>query len=208
MTPARNRLIAIVTVGLAGLALQACQPATPGAVSDSGPSTGQALIGGPFQLVDQDGRSVDQRVLDGRWSAVYFGYTYCPDVCPTTLQALAQAKARLGPAAAALQVVFVSVDPKRDTPAQLKSYLSAPIFPQPTLGLTGSPDAVAAAAKAYRVYYQAQGTGDAYTVNHSSVIYLMNPHGRFDRVLSASQTPQAMATQIAAAMRAGPGAAT
>jgi protein SCO1/2 len=90
-------------------------------------ASGTALIGGPFQLVDQDGRTVNQGVLNGKWSAVFFGYTYCPDVCPTTLQTLAQAKVALGAAARDLQVVFVSVDPDRDTPAQMKAYLARPV---------------------------------------------------------------------------------
>jgi protein SCO1/2 len=190
------------------IALAGCGPGRQAqAGGDAGAATGVALIGGPFQLVDQNGKAVDQRVLDGKWSAVFFGYTYCPDVCPTTLQTLAQAKGRMGGQAKDLQVVFVSVDPDRDTPAQLKSYLATPAFPQPTLGLTGTPAAVAAAAKAYKVFYQKQGSGDGYAVNHSSIIYLMNPQGKFDRVLSESLTPTEIATQIGEAMKAGPKAA-
>jgi protein SCO1/2 len=170
-------------------------------------SSGTALIGGPFQLVDQDGKAVDQRILDHRWSAVFFGYTYCPDVCPATLQLLAQAKAQMGGAGKAVQVVFISVDPDRDTPAQLKSYLATPAFPQPTLGLTGSAAQIAAAAKAYRAYYQKQGSGAGYAVNHSALIYLMNPAGQFDRVMAESLTPKEIAAQIEDAMRIGPKAA-
>ncbi len=206
MEPIRNRLLRPMVVWIlacgagATLLLAGCGPQAP-AQGGAAQSSGQALIGGPFQLVDQDGKPVDQGVLDGKWSAVFFGYTYCPDVCPTTLQTLAQAKARLGDRAKGLQVVFVSVDPERDTPAQMKSYLATPAFPQPTLGLTGSAQAVAAAAKAYRVYYQKHGTGEGYTMDHSSVIYLMNPKGQFDRVLSESQTPAEIATQIGDAMK-------
>ena len=169
-------------------------------------SSGEALVGGPFQLVDQNGRPADQDLLKGRWSAVFFGYTYCPDVCPTTLQALAQAEARLGDRAKALQVVFISVDPERDTPAQMKTYLSTPAFPKGAIGLTGTPAQVAAAAKAYRVYYQKDGKGDGYAVSHSSIVYLMNPAGKFDRALTESQTPAEVATQIGEAMaQAGKG---
>jgi len=186
------------------LVLAGCGPSKPIQSGGEATSSGTALIGGPFQLVSQDDRPVDQSVLNGKWSAVFFGYTYCPDVCPTSLQTLAQAKTVLGAAAKDLQVVFISVDPDRDTPAQMKAYLAGPAFPQPTLGLTGSAGQVAAAAKAYRVYYQKQGTGEGYAVNHSAIIYLMNPEGKFDRVMAQSLTPAEMATQIRQAMDAGP----
>ncbi len=100
--------------------------------------------------------------------------------------------------------MFVSVDPERDTPAQIKAYLAAPAFPRGTIGLTGTTTQVAAAAKAYRVYYQKQGTGEGYTLNHSSIVYLMDPTGKFDRVVSESQTPAEIATQIGDAMASGP----
>jgi protein SCO1/2 len=180
-----------------GLALAAC-----GRSSDSGAATssGEALVGGPFHLVDQNGRPADQTLLKGKWSAVFFGYTYCPDVCPTTLQALAGAEAKLGDKAKNLQVVFISVDPERDTPAQLKTYLSIPAFPRNTIGLTGTPAQVAAAAKAYRVYFQKEGQGAGYTLAHSSIVYLMNPAGKFVSALTESQTPSEVATQIGDAM--------
>jgi protein SCO1/2 len=206
MSARRNRLIpgrASLALAIAlGLALGAC--GKPGA-GESGTvqSSGEAAVGGPFQLVDQDGRAVDQSLLQGKWSAVFFGYTYCPDVCPTTLQALAQAQTLLGDKARNLQVVFVSVDPERDTPTQLKTYLSTPAFPKGTVGLTGTPAQVAAVAKAYRVYFQKDGQGAAYAVAHSSIVYLMNPKGKFDRALTESQTPSEVATQIGDAMAAG-----
>lgn len=163
--------------------------------------TGQPAIGGPFQLVDQDGRKVDESLLKGKWSAVFFGFTYCPDVCPTTMQALAAAEQRLGPKADKLQVVFVSVDPERDTPAQLKTYLSNEGFPEQVVGLTGTPEQVAAAAKAYRVYFKKAGEGDDYLVDHSTPTYLMDPKGRFARVLPYGISPEEIATQVSDAMR-------
>jgi protein SCO1/2 len=199
MSAARTCLILLLAAGLASCGPKSAAP-SGGAIE----SSGQAMVGGPFHLVDQDGKPADQQVLDGKWSLVFFGYTYCPDVCPTTLQVLAQAKARLGGDARDVQVVFVSVDPERDTPAQIKAYLTAPSFPHPTLGLTGSPDQIAAAAKAYRAYYKKQGTGEGYSVAHSSIIYLMNPDGKFDRPLSETLTPTDMASQIRDAMRNGP----
>ena len=184
--------------------LASCGPKSSGRAGAPAAATGQALIGGPFQLVDQDGRPVDQRLLNGKWSLVFFGYTYCPDVCPTTLQVLAQAKARLGGDAGKVQVIFISVDPDRDTPAQIKAYLETPSFPQPTLGLTGSPAQIAAVAKAYRVYFKKQGAGEGYSVAHTAVIYLMTPDGQFDRPLAETLTPADMAAQIKDAIRSGP----
>jgi len=140
-------------------------------------------------------------MLKGKWSAVFFGYTFCPDVCPTTLQSLAEAQDRLGSKAASLQVVFITVDPTRDTPRQLKAYLSSPAFPKGAVGLTGAPAQVAAAAKAYRVFYQNQGAGADYSVEHSSAVYLMDRQGRFDRVIDVSQPPGQIAKQISEAMQ-------
>ncbi len=203
MLAPRNRLI-VIAVLLAGLWLCGCGPRGQGGSSGDVSASGAAMVGGPFQLVDQTGKTVDQHLLDGKWSAVFFGYTYCPDVCPTTLQILAQAKARLGARGKDLQVVFVSIDPARDTPAQMKGYLATPSFPQPTIGLTGSAAQVAAVAKAYRVYYAKQGTGDGYAMAHTSLVYLMNPQGKFDSILSESQTPDQFATQIGDAMKKAP----
>ena len=112
------------------------------------------LPGGAFHLVDQTGKPVSENILKGKWSAVFFGFTYCPDVCPTTLQVLAQAQDQLGPRAKDFQVVFVSVDPGRDTPEQLANYLSNSAFPKATLGLTGTPAQIAQIARAYRVVYE------------------------------------------------------
>ena len=165
-------------------------------------TTGTALVGGPFQLVNQDGQATTEAALRGRWTVVFFGYTYCPDVCPTTLQRLAQAQASLGDRGRNLQVIFFSVDPQRDTPAQLKAYLSGTAMPRNVTGLTGTPEQVAAAARAYRVFYQRAGTGPSYTVDHSTAAYLMNPQGRFERILPYDMTPPQIAQQISQAMAA------
>jgi len=166
-----------------------------------GGSQDQALVGGPFQLTDQTGKRVDEGLLKGKWTAVFFGYTYCPEACPTTLTTLARAQDQLGPKAQKLQVVFVSIDPDRDTPAQLKTYLSSQSFPKGTIGLTGSAADVAKAAKAYRVFYQKSGTGPDYAMDHSTALYLMNPRGRFDRVIAYGLPPEEVARQIGDAMR-------
>ena len=184
----------VILAVLAGFwAWRAAESPTPGAAPG---------IGGSFHLVDQTGRPVDQTVLKGKWTAVFFGYTSCPDVCPTTLQTLGAAAAGLGPDRRRLQIVFITVDPQRDTPAQLKDYLSSSAFAPGVIGLTGSPAQVAQAAKAYGVYYQRQGDGDAYAVNHSSAIYLMNPQGRFDSVIAYGLSPQQTRDSLLKAMRA------
>src|SRR6201996_8584732 len=156
MSTARNRLIFLTAVMSGALALCGCGPKGGSGASTPVQSSGEALVGGPFQLVDQNGKPADQNLLKGKWSAVYFGYTYCPDVCPTTLQMLGSASRSLGDRAKDFQVVFATVDPARDTPAQLKAYLSNAVFPPGAIGLTGTDQQVAAMAGAYRVYYQRQ----------------------------------------------------
>lgn len=158
-------------------------------------------IGGPFQLVDQNGRAVDQNVLKGKWNAIFFGFTYCPDLCPTTLHELSTATTLLGDDGKKFRIVFVSVDPERDNPEQMKAYLDAQGLPAGTLGLTGTPAQTAQVAKAYKVFYQKVGTGPDYEVNHTGVIYLMDPKGRFSTALGPAMSPQEMAGQIEKAMR-------
>jgi len=165
--------------------------------------TGQPLVGGPFQLVDQDGRAVDQTMLNGRWSLVFFGFTYCPDFCPTTLATLTATQTQLGPEAEKLQIVFISVDPERDTPQALKDYLSSDGFPEGVIGLTGSADQIAGAARAYRAYYQKVGEGDAYTMNHSLTVYLMGPDGLFRSAIAHDLGPDRSAELIRRAMARG-----
>ena len=166
-------------------------------------STGQADVGGPFQLVDHDGRPVDQTMLEGKWSLVFFGFTYCPDYCPTTLQALDATKQRLGEKARDLQIVFISVDPERDTPQALKDYLSSDGFPEGVIGLTGTPEQVKAAADAYKAFYQKVGEGEHYTMNHSLTVYLMGPDGKFRTALAHDMGPERAAQVIERAMARG-----
>jgi protein SCO1/2 len=165
-----------------------------------GASPAPSAVGGPFQLVDQTGAPVDQGLLRGRWSAVFFGYTYCPDVCPTTLAALGQAVADLGADSRRFQVVFITVDPERDTPAALKTYLASPTFPPGVRGLTGSPKQIATVAAAYHVYYQKVPQGASYSMDHTAVVYLMDPEGRFVRPLDVGVAPTQIARQIRSAI--------
>lgn len=171
-----------------------------------GPQPQTVAVGGPFQLVDTSGHTVNQDLLKGKWSVVFFGFIHCPDICPTTLFELGQVEPLLGADADKVQTVFISVDPGRDTPAQMKTYVANAAFPKRIVGLTGTVAQVDAAAKAYRVYYQKVGDGADYTVNHAAYSYLMNPKGRFACVLPYDLAPEQTAAKIKAALKRGPGA--
>ena len=134
-----------------------------------------AAIGGPFQLTDQNGKAVTDKNLKGKPTLIFFGYTHCPDVCPTTLSDIAQALDQLGPVASQIQPLFVTVDPERDDPATMRDYTQA--FGTRILGLTGSPAQVAAIAKAYHVYYAKHPEGTGYSMDHSAIVYVMRPDG-------------------------------
>lgn len=188
---------------MAGVALGGGAYAWKTVGSTSAPAvSGQAAIGGPFQLIDQDGRPANEQLLRGKWTAVFFGYTYCPDFCPTTLNRLQAATELMGKDGRDLQVVMISVDPERDTPAALKSYLEGFSFPGGVQGLTGAPEQVDAAAKAWRVYRRKNGSGDDYLVDHFTGVYLMDPQGRFNTVFTHGLTPEETARLIRAAMEA------
>jgi cytochrome oxidase Cu insertion factor (SCO1/SenC/PrrC family) len=141
---------------------------------------GRPAIGGPFALTDQDGRTVTSDSLKGKPTLIYFGYTYCPDVCPTSLLLMETAIDKLGPdAAKKVNLVFITIDPTRDTEKLIKDYVEnfGPTF----IGLTGTQDQVAAAARAYRVYFQKVPGKDGapYLMDHSSIVYLLDRNGRF-----------------------------
>jgi protein SCO1/2 len=154
-----------------------------------------SAIGGPFRLVDQNGKTVTDADLKGKWSLVYFGYTHCPDACPTALNDIAIALDELGPQRNAVRPVFVTVDPERDTPAVLKSYVTA--FDAPILALSGTPEEIAQAAKGYRVYYAKHPeAGGDYSMDHSSVIYVMDPEGRFTASFTQENSPEEIAERL------------
>jgi cytochrome oxidase Cu insertion factor (SCO1/SenC/PrrC family) len=136
-------------------------------------------IGGPFTLTDQDGRRRTDMDFHGRLMLVYFGFTYCPDVCPTDLQQIGLALDRLGPSGEMVQPVFITVDPERDTPDHLQQYM--PLFHPRFVGLTGDAAAIEAAARAYRVYFAKVERADRadYTVDHSGFIYLIGRDGEY-----------------------------
>lgn len=160
---------------------------------------GEAAIGGPFTLTDQDGRPVTDRDFRGRLMLVYFGFTSCPDICPTGLQTIAQALDELGDSAAAVAPILITVDPERDTPEALKEYVVS--FHESLIGLTGSPEQIAQAAKAYRVYYQKVKLKDSsldYSVDHSGFIYLMGRDGKYLAHFRHNTTPEEMSRRIRA----------
>lgn len=135
-------------------------------------------IGGPFKLVTHKGGTLSDQDLAGQPFAVFFGFTHCPDICPTTLWEMSEALKELGPDAEKLRVLFISVDPTRDTPEFLASYLQS--FDPRIFGLTGSEEEIAAVGKAYRAYWEKVPTeGDDYTMNHTASIYLMDGRGQF-----------------------------
>jgi protein SCO1/2 len=200
----RGRLIAIVAAVVAGVAVGAVSrfllPRDDGAAAvRQGAGFGEAAIGGAFQLVDADGRARSDAEFRGKLLLVEFGYTFCPDVCPLGLQLFADVLDRLGPAADQVQPIFITLDPARDTPEVLRSYVEH--FSPRIVALTGSKDAIDAAAKAYRVYYRLAAdaaTNPNYMVDHSAILYLMGRDGRFITHFTHETPPD----RVVAAIRA------
>jgi len=191
-----SRLAAIVAgVAIAVVVVLAWRHylAPPAATVSRGPT-----IGGPISLVDQDGKPVTGADFRGHFVLVYFGYTFCPDVCPTSLSTMADAIDLLGEDGKKVIPVFITVDPERDTPEQLKMYVSH--FHPRMVGLTGTLEQVKAAAKAYRVYFakvhEDGADADDYVMDHTSIIYLMGPDGTFRAHFSYDAGPEAIAKRI------------
>ncbi|HUQ36262.1 MAG TPA: SCO family protein [Aestuariivirga sp.] len=158
--------------------------------------TGTALVGGPFTLTDQDGRKVTEKDFLGKYMVVFFGYTYCPDICPTELQVMSAALDTLGPKADVIRPVFISVDPGRDTPDVLKQYVGN--FHPRLMGLTGTPEEIASVAKTYRVFFsRVENSGsDTYLMDHSTIMYLMDPQGKFLRHFTYTNDAPALAKAL------------
>lgn len=148
-----------------------------------------ARLGGPFTLVDTHGRTFTDADLKGMPYVMFFGFTYCPEVCPTTLTALTAEMKALGPDADKLKVIYVTIDPERDTPAQMREYLT--MFDPRIIGLTGTPVQVAQIAKAYNVYYmKTQLPGGSYTMDHTAGIYLVRRDGSFVTLMNYQTAPK------------------
>ena len=176
-------------------------------VIEAGPSSqgrilGQPTIGGPFSLVDGDGGEVTDQSFPGKHLFVYFGFTYCPDICPTELVSMSDALDLLKPEeAAAFQPIFITIDPDRDTPAVVKEYVAN--FHDRMVGLTGTPEQIKQAASAYRVYYAKQESenGRPYQMAHSSYIYVVDPDGLYVRHFSVGKTADEIAEGLRATLR-------
>ena len=146
-------------------------------------ATTPAPLDGHFALTTLDGKDVTDADYRGKWLLIYFGYTFCPDVCPTTLTQIGGALDALGPQAKEFQPIFITVDPARDKPAVLRDYMKS--FDPRILALTGEPDDIETSAKSFHVYYRPRSLGNGqYTVDHSSYIYVMNPKGKFVELLT------------------------
>jgi protein SCO1/2 len=201
----------VLAIGLLGWQLEvergriqdSKQKAAEAALSPPGstpPNT--AKIGGSFDLINQDGKTVHDSDFAGKYLLIYFGYTNCPDMCPTGLQSMSLAMNALGNDADKVQPLFITVDPARDTPERLKEYDSA--FHTQIIGLTGPADEIAAVAKEYQVYYE-KGDGDQdYEVNHSSLIYLMNPSGNLVTTFDEEVDPNLIVAALKKAWGAQP----
>jgi protein SCO1/2 len=157
---------------------------------------GQGPIGGPFRLIDHTGAVRTDADYRGKLALIYFGYTHCPDVCPTDLQAMASVLDLLGDAGRAVQPLFITVDPERDTPGHLASYV--PLFHPRLVGLTGEASAIRQVARAYKVYYAKVILSDAsdYVMDHSAFIYLVDGEGRYLGFFPPGTSPERMATVI------------
>jgi protein SCO1 len=154
-----------------------------------------AAIGGPFQLTDQNGKAFTDKNLKGKPTLIFFGYTHCPDVCPTSLFEISEVLRAMGKDADKVNAVFISVDPERDTQAAMKDYLSS--FDPHLEGLSGDPDAIANVIKSYRVYAKKVPTKDGdYTMDHTALIYLMDRDGRFVSPFNLKRTPEEAAVEL------------
>jgi len=172
---------ALLIAGAAGAGLY-LQPWLGAPASD-----GAAALGGPFTLIRADVATVTESAYRGKWLLIYFGYTYCPDACPTALNAIAEAMDRLGPDAVAVQPLFITIDPARDTPAAVGEYVKA--FDPRIVGLTGTQEQVAAVAKEYQVFYKRRDTeGGPYLMDHTSLIYVVDPTGKLVRFFGGNSS--------------------
>lgn len=186
-----------VTAGILGVSLSLLIFGPPGAGAGV-EGGGRALIGGPFELVDQNGQTVSEEILLGKPHLVYFGYTFCPDVCPMEVNSMSIAEDILEERGLDVGLVFVSVDPARDTPEAMTEFLS--YFDEDFIGLSGSEEQVAAAAKAYRAFYRVVPNEESpkdYLVDHSSFIYAMDERGDYRTHFGIGTEPEQIADTVA-----------
>src|SRR3990170_8534244 len=194
------RLAALAVTGflVGGVAALALMPELRDRVLPKQISVGKALVGGPFTLTDHTGRLVTEKDFAGRHMLILFGFTFCPDICPSGLQVMAAALDKLGKKAEKLTPIFITLDPERDTPRQLAQYVVS--FHPRLIGLTGAPDEVDKAAKAYRVFYKKvrdEKSTAAYTIDHTALIYLMGPDGAYVAHFNHATSPDVLAERLA-----------
>jgi cytochrome oxidase Cu insertion factor (SCO1/SenC/PrrC family) len=195
----RTRIIVMAALAfvLGGLAALIAVPGARDLVIPKQLSVGQALVGGPFSLVDHTGKRVTEQDFNGRYMLVLFGFTHCPDICPSGLQVMSAALDQLGNKANRVVPVLVAVDHERDTPEQLAQYV--PSFHPRLVGLTGTKDEIATAARAYRVYYKKvedPKSSAGFTYDHSALIYLMGPDGKYVAHFNHGAGPDAIASRL------------
>lgn len=159
-------------------------------------SSGKAQVGGPFTLVNQDGETVTEEAYRGKYMLIYFGFTFCPDVCPTELGIMTAALDRLGKKAEKVQPIFITIDPERDTPEVMARYVK--LFSPRLVGLTGTPEQIDEVAKAYHVFYRKveDENSTEYTMDHSSIVFLMGPDGEYLKLFPPQTPPDKMAAAI------------
>ncbi len=192
-------VVVLLAAGFAWISLSGWLAQDGSDGNGGGGGVNEVSIGGPFTLTDQDGRTVTEKDYAGKLMLVYFGFTSCPDICPTGMQTIAIALDDLGADAEKVTPILVSVDPERDTPEVMKDYVSS--FHERMVGLTGTPEQIAAAAKAYRVYYQKvqlPGSSLDYSVDHSGFIYLMGRDGKYLAHFRHNSTPEEIAKKLRA----------
>jgi len=195
MNPRATRLLLILSAFLAGLVLCFAVVLLVTGRGNAPLANTSAAIGGPFRLTDQNGNIISDQNLKGHPTLVFFGFTHCPEVCPTALADISQIMDALGPDAGKLNAVFITVDPERDTPAVLKDYLSS--FNPRLIGIGGDADALAAVAKAYRVYYKKVPLKDGdYTMDHTAIVYLMDKNVQFVAPFSLKRRPEDAAADL------------
>jgi len=191
-----SHIIVVLSAFAAGLAifLGVLFYAT-GQIGGGGNGPGPSAIGGPFKLTDQNGKPITDADFKGRPFLVFFGYTHCPDVCPTTLFEVSEMMRALGPDADRTAALFVTIDPERDTPAALKDYLSS--FDPHVRGATGDSQAIDAAEKAYRVYAKkVPADNGEYSMDHTALVYLMDKQGRFVAPFKLNRKPEDAAAEL------------
>ncbi len=191
-SPRARRLIVPLVAFVIGLGILSA--ALVLTLSPSRP-TATSAVGGPFTLTDHNGQTVTEKDFAGEPHLVFFGFTHCPDVCPTTLFQLSELLKATGEEGRNLRALFITVDPERDTPEVMKSYVSS--FDERIIGLTGNQAAVDAAVKTFRAYARKAPTGDGdYTMEHSSVVYLMGADGQFIGTVNLSVAPEEAAQDL------------